>query len=150
MPVAYPGVKPEGFSSQLQIDSLNEFGGFLAAYVACAIIDHRVVDDGDEVAAEGHLIVGKLDIEAGRFERGASCVELCHIISKQIEICNVASRRHSIGNGADQANGALPGKPVHIGSVSHLERCPSLQLFKGIIGHPVPYQQGEFHDLSTM
>ena len=136
-----PGVQGEHISR-----GPHQFVGFPRVNIARAVVQDglvrkdRIIRQGHQIAAEGHVVVGQIDADVGGFQRRTPGIAGPGVVSHHRQVRHVAARRHSIGNGADQPYLADRGQRVHGRLARRLHRRASPQLRAGGVRHAVAQQ----------
>ncbi len=123
----------------------DDFFGFLGGDVVRREVLHHTVFEGDQVAAEGYLVIREVDALVGRLNGGTSTKGRAGVIAKHGEIANIATGRKSVGDGTELTGHAPGHHVVDGGGVGDFEGRPVVIVRQGPIGHAVAQKNKVFH-----
>ena len=143
MPIGRAGIKIKLSPAESFLYSADDFIRVGGMDIPRAVIEDgffriiRFVRQGNEITAEGHVVIRQIDTDIRRLQRGAAGVAFPRVISHHGEVGHVAAGGHSLLHGADHADFPLRGETVHRRLVGRFHRRAAIQRGAGHIRHAV-------------
>lgn len=152
--VADARIEAARFGVELPVQEGYQLGRLGRRDLIGGVIDHRrilerpLLREVHEVAAEGHVVRRERDAHAHRLERRAAAVVDPGVVAHHRKVGGVRARRHSLGDGARHAHGAVLRKEIHMRLDRRFERGPAAELGDGAVRHAVAKHYHIFHTIT--
>ena len=133
---------------QCLVEVLDEHVGILGLKVTAVVGDNLAVLQGDDVTADGEVVVGHVVADAGCLQGTAAFIDLVEVVAENGGVGNFRTRGESFGYRDQTATASFTCQTVHHGLVSMLQWCLAIQPFHSVVGHSVTENNNMFHKQS--
>ena len=149
--IAHPGIERETSAAEFLLQKEHELARFRRGDLARGIVAHGLVlkvflvAEGDQVHAEGDVVLFHVYADGERLQRGSARVALGGVIAQRAEIRDVAAGLIAVGDGLYKTNFARLCEGVHARFVGDFQRSAPAERGDGIIPHAVTEDKCVFH-----
>ena len=88
--------------------------------MSAVVVVYFAVEEGNDVAAHGHVLRLHLVAYGSGLQRAAALVYFIEVVAQDGGVGHLAARMESLGDGVQAAGLAVLGQQVHIGCVGKL------------------------------
>lgn len=119
------------------VEVIDEDCRILSLQIPTVVSDNLSVLQGDDVTANGHVVVGHFIAYAGSLQRSAAFIDLIKVVAKNGGVGNLRTRGKPLRYCNEASAASFACQPVHHGLVSILQQRLTAQSLYSVVGHSV-------------
>ena len=137
MTVLHTAVELHTVGGQMLVEVVNQHRRILRLQVAAIVGDDIPMLQGDDVAADGHVVGSQLHANAGGLERSTTLIHLILVIAQNAAVGHLAARMEAILHRLQHTTPSHLCQHVHVGRLGILQQCLVSQRLHRPVCHAV-------------